>query len=216
VFRYGKAGLPLAFFGMLGFIFFSIDQIVLKYFWGYDIVGHYALAARIISGLALLAGIVGTVVFPHLARSRGNRVHSRVQIRFYVALLGGCGTLAGTAGAATAPFLVPWIFGSAYAPSVFVFQILCVLLPFLFMTHVLDFMLIAYHKQSQDLLLTLFAAVCNVILAFVLIPKFGPAGAAWATVVSQVLNFLLTALYTKRLLWSDPGPASEPTGAMIY
>ncbi len=51
-------GMPLALFGLLGYIFFSSDQVVLGYFRGTESVGFYSVATRAVFVVNTLSGVV--------------------------------------------------------------------------------------------------------------------------------------------------------------
>ncbi len=59
-----------------------------------------------------------------------------------------------------------------------------------------------YFKQSkkmkESMIIAILLAGTNIILNFLLIPVFGAYGAAYATILSFILGFVLSYLYTKR------------------
>ena len=46
---------------------------------------------------------------------------------------------------------------------------------------------------------TILGAVTDIAMNFILIPKFGGLGAAWAAVISQVVSTYLSSVFSKRL-----------------
>lgn len=65
-----------------------------------------------------------------------------------------------------------------------------------------------YFKQSKQMMANMYiaisAAIMNIILNFILIPRFGPFGAAYATILSMALPFLLSYWYTKKYCYFVP------------
>ena len=59
-------------------------------------------------------------------------------------------------------------------------------------------------KMKEVMVIALLIAGINVILNFLLIPNFGAYGAAYATILSFILGFVLSYLYTKRFCFFIP------------
>ena len=64
------------------------------------------------------------------------------------------------------------------------------LLPFSLMK-LLGSALIATHNQMADLVINAVVLVVNVCLKLVLIPRYGPVGAAWATIAAVTLALVM-------------------------
>jgi O-antigen/teichoic acid export membrane protein len=99
----------------------------------------------------------------------------------------GVGGLLALAALATASFILPLLFGPAYASSAPVLQVLYLAVPALYAN-----MIGGLVARSLDLERTAVAwmALCvllNVALNAVAIPLWGPLGAAWSSVASQTL-----------------------------
>lgn len=188
---YIKNGTPLALFGMLGVIFFNTDQIMLGKFQGVEAVGYYSVATKVISILIIFSGFFLTSLLPQIAsnvndKSRLKRIFKLSAIfllvtNFFLFLL--------------TFFLAPIItivFGSQYYPSIQPLRLLSLLLLLLPLTQFLDHFLFAINKQWQDFFITLFVALINLLLNFILIPQYSIFGAIYATLISQVINLVLT------------------------
>jgi O-antigen/teichoic acid export membrane protein len=78
-------------------------------------------------------------------------------------------------------------------------QILLLLLPLAFVRNVSQGALLAHGRQDQMLRTVAWAAATNVGLNLLLIPRWGLAGAAWATVATEGVRTVLAALYALRL-----------------
>jgi O-antigen/teichoic acid export membrane protein len=66
-------GLPLALFGMLGFVFFTTDQIILGKLKGVEAVGYYSIATKIVLILTTFPYLFLTSLLPQLAQSVSNK-----------------------------------------------------------------------------------------------------------------------------------------------
>lgn len=190
---YIKSGLPLAFFGVAGFIFFSSDQLFVKYFFGVEQVGYYSLATRVIYAAILIPNLIVSVLFPVFARMVGEKrsVHAFFQKGFFgLLILGG---VSGILIFLAEPILL-WM-APQYSPALPILNVLVFILIFLFPSLWSDFVLIAFHKQRQDFFITIFAAALNLFLNLLLIPILGILGAAYASIISQVVNTSATYVY---------------------
>ena len=77
------------------------------------------------------------------------------------------------------------------------FQIVVAFFPFYLLLNVMNSMIRADGSPTYAMIAMLTGAVTNIILdpVFIFVLKWGIAGAAWATVIGQVLSFLVCAAY---------------------
>lgn len=181
-------GLPLALFGLLGYVFFSSDQVVLGYFKGTENVGFYSVASRAVFVVNTLAGVVMGALYPYLASRVDNRALMKklfpLAILFFLIL----GSLAALVSSVFSP-LLPLVFGREYLQSVPIFQLLVWILVFMFPTVFLDHFLLAYNRQWQNFLITAGCALFDLVLNLIFIPQYGMLGAGLSSIFGQLLNF---------------------------
>lgn len=185
-------GFSLSLFGISSYIFFSTDQLVLKYFSGFNEVGIYSLASRLILALIIIPPLINAVLLPQMSIDKNN--YSKIRrylLASSIALL-----LAALACVAFiiifSPLIVGVFFGVDYLPAIPVLKILSLIIVPLFVVSILDYFLIVYNMQLYDFFLTLFAAIVNLVLNIILVPNLGMSGAAVASIVGQYLNMFLT------------------------
>ncbi len=186
-------GLPLTFFGIIGFLFFSVDQIILGKLKGMEIVGYYAIDSRIVLVLNSFILIFLTALLPQIALNIDNKERMKVIIRksFYVILFLGFFFFL------LIYFLSDYltlILGDKYLNSVYPLKLLSLVLLILPLISLFDNLLFILNKQWQNFYITFFCAFVNLILNFLLIPSFSLYGAIYATIISQILNLILTYL----------------------
>lgn len=193
-----KSGLPLALFGIAGYLFFSADQLFIEHFLGIESVGYYALATRGIYAAMVLPSLFVSVLFPVLSRLTTNR--QRLSEVFYKSL--GALFAGGVVVAGLIVVLRQFILLAApqFTLSLPIISVLAWILVFMFPSVLLDNVLVALNKQKQDFFLTLGAAILNVFLNILWIPKFGVLGAAYASILSQALNTIVTFVYARSVL----------------
>lgn len=177
--------------GLASTLYHQIDIIILRSLLGeIPAIGHYAVATRIHDGLLLLATPVVLMLF---RRMRTLAVQPGADTRFSRnAVIGALliGIVLAMAGWIIGPWIVGMLFGNAYADGAHkLIQLLFLALVFALPNYVLEQNAIA--TQHERLLAVSFfvAIAANVALNFYLIPAMGVEGAAWATILTEVLLF---------------------------
>jgi O-antigen/teichoic acid export membrane protein len=190
-------GLPLALFGMLGFVFFTTDQIILGKLKGVEAVGYYSIATRIILILTTFPSLFLISLFPQLALSVSDKERLRNIFKKSIPFILLMSFLLFAFVLIFADFL-PLLFGQRYIPSIQPLKFLSIILLILPLTNLFDNFLFSINKQWQDFFITLFCALLNVALNFLLIPQYSIFGAIYATLISQFINLILTSLLSYR------------------
>jgi O-antigen/teichoic acid export membrane protein len=190
-------GLPLALFGMLGFVFFTTDQIILGKLKGVEAVGYYSIATRIVLILVTFPSLFLASLFPQLALSVSNKERLKNIFKKSILFIFLMSFLLFVFILIFADFL-PLLFGQKYIPSIQPLKLLSLILLLLPLTNLFDNFLFSINKQWQDFSITLFCALLNVALNFLLIPQYSIFGAIYATLISQFINLILTSLLSYR------------------
>lgn len=199
-----RAGAPLAIFGVVSSLLFSIDQVVLGHTRSPEEVGQYALAARIML-LTLVVPQTGVMAFfPYLVRIAGSRRSRTVTAYATAALLLGGIAVTGFVIVA-APVIIRLVGGPAFVATVPVLRHLAWVAVLVFPLTVLDYYLIAHGRQLANAVVTGLALVANVTLNLVLIPRFGVSGAVQATLLSQTVNLVLTGALAAMVMRKSEG-----------
>jgi O-antigen/teichoic acid export membrane protein len=194
-----KDGFPLSLFGITSYLFFSTDQIVLHLFRGDYETGVYSFSARIILALAAVPSLVNTVLLPYLSRYKSNKMVIIRIIKYGLGLLCLLSIFLITLVYSIGPYFIRW-FKPQYVTALPLLKLSSLTLLFTFTVSILDFVMLTYNYQKQDFLLTLKAGICNLVLLFILVPKYGVYGVIIASMISQLLNLFLTGKYVLRIL----------------
>ena len=109
----------------------------------------------------------------------------------------------------TAGFIVPGVWGSQYRDSVPILRVLILALPAVYLGFVSIFMANALHLEKKVLPIMLTCVFVNVLLNMISIPKWGPLGAAWTTVISETLLASWLVGLIARELKTRSSPASK-------
>ncbi len=186
---------PLAFTEVFALIYNQIDSVMMGIFGFITEVGWYNAAYKVALGAVLPVMLISKVFFAPLASSfeESKQKFQKIwdyflQVVFIIALPLTIG------GIILAPKIIDFLYGSGFYPAVFALQILLVMTFFLYLNYSFNRLLIAVHKQTSIFEISLAGAGLNVILNFLLIPKYSLYGAALATVVTFIAMFALFIL----------------------
>ncbi|MEJ7567603.1 MAG: polysaccharide biosynthesis C-terminal domain-containing protein [Gaiellaceae bacterium] len=178
--------LPIHLSNVSQFLLLRADQLLLFALAGSAAVGYYAVAVNIVEVLWYLPSVAGVVSLPLLSGD-GSHAEKSEMLLYALRLSIWLAALGGALCALTAPLVVPLLFGPAFAPTVFPLEIL---LPGIVAGGVIRVgtaALIACGKLNHLLRVTLLALGVNILLAVLMIPFWGAAGAAAASTVSYML-----------------------------
>ncbi|MCS7184052.1 MAG: oligosaccharide flippase family protein [Patescibacteria group bacterium] len=193
-------GTPLLFFGILGFIFFSTDHIILGKLRGYEELGYYSVASKVILNFNLIISFFLGALLPHLAEFKNDferikKILNKVFLTNFFVYLGLI-----LIAFILSQSLLNFFLGSKYEASIGIFKFLLFYTLLLSFISILDNILFIYNYQWQNFFITLICAVLNLILNLILIPYQGMYGAALATYFSQTLNLILSYYLVKKIL----------------
>jgi O-antigen/teichoic acid export membrane protein len=104
---------------------FQLDQAIVGLFISQAALGIYVVAVAFTNLPRFVAQSVGLVAYPHVAASRGDRGQAREILKFTALTLVLCGSIVGVTEFAL-PFIVPRLFGHAFASAVGVARILLI------------------------------------------------------------------------------------------
>ncbi len=176
---------PLLLSGMAIMVYMKIDQIMLGQMLGDNAVGIYSAAVRISEVCYFVPMMIVASVFPSIleARKRDETQYLQRLQRLYDLMVWLSLAIALPMTFISTPIVVA-LFGATYVESGAVLAIHIWASVFVFLGVASNQWFVAENRQILSFQRTLLGALVNVILNFVLIPNFGPMGAAVATVVA--------------------------------
>jgi len=162
---------------------YRIDIVMLERLGSAAELGQYATGVTIAELLWQLPSVLGVVIFSHRASSQDGaaftqQVAKLLRVILLVAVLGG-GVLWAVAG-----FLMPAIYGDAFAPSAEVVRLLMPGVVAFTLFKVLNMDLAGRGRPLVSLTVMGPAVILNIILNLALIPARGANGAALASTIS--------------------------------
>ncbi len=187
-------GLPFVFFTLVVSLYSRVDIVMLKFMMGYDVVGWYGTAYKIYDVATVFPAVLFIpALFPILSRlySSGNSDKLRIFFNKTIRILFSFGLMLSLFFIFFAPIMVISFFPPSFMPSVLAMRILILTLVVASLSILFNNLLIIQNKEKTALKLIVISAIINVLLNVVLIPKYSLYGAAWATVIAEVVYLFL-------------------------
>ncbi|MDP2650485.1 MAG: flippase [bacterium] len=183
-----SASLPISIAGILGGLMINTDIVLLGWLTDARQVGLFTAAQKPILFLYLIPSFIAGGIFPTLARLVAqDQEKSRLLISkgltatFLFALPITAGLLLASGD------IVRLLYGNDYLPAIFAFQILAGTIFIMFPVSILHNAIFAYDRQKFLMRVSVVGVALNAILDLILIPFWGIAGAALATLCTQAI-----------------------------
>lgn len=185
--------------GLSAMLFMRLDQIMLESLKGNAAVGVFAVAARLSEAWYFIPVSLVASAFPKIVLSRTNPQIYYSQISRLMVALVALSYAAGIGAVLLSRPLVSWLYGSSYSESatVLCIHIWCGL--FVGFGQLSGAWLVAERRLVLNLYRNLFGLAVNIPLNYILIPIFGPIGAAWSTLLAMVSAYYLFDLFKVEL-----------------
>lgn len=189
---------PLLLSGMAIMVYMKIDQIMLGQMLGDDAVGIYSAAVRISEVWYFIPMMIVASVFPAIleAKKRDEAQYlQRLQRLYYLMVWLSVAIAIPMTFVSTSVVIA--LFGQAYAESGPILAIHIWASVFVFLGVASSQWFVAENRQILSFQRTALGAFINMTLNYILIPKFGVLGAAYATVLAQASVCLFYDLLQK-------------------
>ncbi len=185
-FSFLKDSCPLIIGGILTIIHVRIDQVMIKNILGNTENGYYSVAIRLVEMFTFVSILLNQSLFPALiveGKLRLDRLYRLYQLQFY------SGFLIAFFIIFFAHYLTVGLYGIVYAPVeiLLILSVLRVPLTSLAMARGSFIAINNYFKYSTIVLVE--SAFVNILLNYLMIPKFGSKGAIFATIISSAFVF---------------------------
>lgn len=194
-----REGVSFGLGGIFYLVNLRVDVVVMTSFLAASVVGVYAAAYKIVSTIYFLPAIISAVVIPRLFRystedADRHRRTAQTVLR-YQSLLGGL--IAGCLFLASGP-VIRLLYGTRFAGAAPLLRLLCWLLVVQTMSYPLGDALTTVDRNGQRVTITGVAAGLNLGVNLLVIPRYGPAGAALVTLGTEVFTLLAFVVLVRR------------------
>ncbi len=184
-----KTSYPMMFAASIGLLYSLQDQYFIKYFLGEYELGLYAVGIKFVLILVVLPTLISNVFYPSLVSKyhADKYVEYNNQLQAMYLLFFILGLILYSFLYFSSEMIVIKLFGDEFKDSVLIMQIYSLLLVVSFFQSLNNKVLILNDLQSVIFKRATFALIINAVLNFIMIPKFGIKGAAYSTVMSEIL-----------------------------
>lgn len=214
---------PFGLMGLMGAIMINTDMIMVGFLRTIQEVGLYSAAQRPIQLLYLIPGLLAVPLFPAMSRLAGDKTTftNILGKAIRVVLLAAFPLAIGGAVAGRETMLL--LFGNEYLQATSVFQILAVTFIITFPSTIVGNAIFATNREKNLIVYAILGISGNFLFNLLLIPQFGIVGAAWSTVITQIISngyawfkmrsYLNLALFLK--LWKIAVASATMTLAVL-
>ena len=194
------SGLPFALTSVFYIIYYSIDMVMLNQLNGAYITGLYNSAYKLISVLTLFYTVYSSVIYPVMSKLFKDAdlllhfsFNKSIKYLLLVTIPLSIATLFYSSD------VIILCFGTQYVEAAPVLQILIWTVSFLFANGACSMLLNSSHKEVSVTKVYFFAAIFNILLNLILIPRYSVYGAAFATVLSEIFILILELYMISRI-----------------
>lgn len=190
---------PLIFAGLMIMLYNRIDQIMLGNMLGEKAVGLYSAAVRLAEFWYVFPGLILQSLFSTIVTSKekGAEIYARVMQKVFDAM-----------ALFSALFVVPlfisssWlielIYGKAYEGAGPLLAVYVLSGIFVMIGHAREYWIATENLMRFSLYSSIVGAVINILLNLILIPRFGPIGAAYATLFALITGSYLVNMVSSK------------------
>lgn len=196
-----RKSLPFALYSIFYLMYFEIDKLMLYQMKDAASVGVYQAAVVLAYKVLILSDAVGTAIFPRIVAYGNSEPEKYKKLTF---LSVGLMLLLGIISALTIFWLAHWIINiiyhsAEYDLSVQILRVIIWVLPFMFVTKIFSFLLIAKDHQNTLAGIYFLIVLVNIGTNLILIPSHGAIGAAVATLLSESFGMALFLFFYNKM-----------------
>jgi O-antigen/teichoic acid export membrane protein len=178
-------GWPLIVSTVVAMLYLRLDQVMLGYLTSFEQVGTYAVAVRIVEATYIVPTAIAVAVFPAIVKSRDldAAIYSARMQALYDATLWAA-ILIAVPVSLLAPFIVRLLVGAQYEAAGPVLAVLAWMPIWTFLAFVRQRWFFAENALWTGAAMEMAGCMVNIAANLLLIPRYGAAGAAFASLIS--------------------------------
>lgn len=196
-----KEAWPLALANIFVIIYFRIDTVMLSLIKGDQPTAWYNASYLLIFSLTFVAYVIMMSIYPRLSQlAKNSLTDMKILYRKTLLLIAFAGFSVLAIAVAISKYLIPFVYGLEFRPAIRVFFILSLAVFFSYLAQVWFYTLNALGRQGVYTWATGLGMVLNIGLNLLWIPKYSFIGAAWATVVTELVTGAIIYVACERIL----------------
>lgn len=182
-------------------VYAILDTLMLGFMKDYSEVGYYNCATHISKALVPIATSLAAVVLPRIAQLNETRKWDEINMLMNktFSVVGFLSVPIAFGVIAIAPVFVPLFFGEQFYGTIIPLQIIIltvIVIGFNNLTGLQILLGLGFDKLFLYSIIT--GAISNLTLNFMLIPKFGASGAAFSSVVAEIIILLVMIVFINK------------------
>ena len=178
---------------LLNLVFLNADILILGAMSTAHEVGRYSVACRPLYVMFTAFWLLTDVLYPHIAAVKDSS-HARSALLQWLLVLAAASAVCAAVLGFLAPRILTVIYGSPMGATG-LFRVLLIAMPLDFCFSLLWTVLVSRGYDRFVLYALATAAVSNVLLNWIFVPRFQAEAAAWATVASYTVLFGLMLIF---------------------
>lgn len=203
--RLMRGSLPFVIAGIMTVIYGHMDRIMIKHLLNSNgQVGFYSAALAICSIIGFIPIAILDSARPLIVEAK-NESEEKYYKKFEMLLFGiiWICVLYSVFIMIFAKPIVYLLYGDAYKPAVMCLRISVWYTAFSYLGNAKDLWLVCENKKNYVMIFYIIGTVCNLVMNFIFIPLCGINGAAFATLMTQIItNFIVPLLFKKTRAYS--------------
>ena len=177
---------------LAGTLVFRADLLVVNHFRGASEAGVYSLASQMATLLMMLPSVIATLLFPRVTAEQDQTGSTTCVVARHTTLV----MLLCCLAAVPLSLLLPVVYGSAFSDAT---TQLLILLPGVFLIGLQSVLVQHFNAMGLPKTVPVFwviTLVINLIMVFLMVPRYGARGAAFASTISySLISFLMIGYF---------------------
>lgn len=182
-------------------IYTLLDTTMLSFLCTDSVVGYYSNTIKLIKVVTSIITAIASILLPRFSSLYREGKYEEINIitNFVFKIMLIFSIAAGVGMFILSPYIIPTFFGESFIPAIPIARILSIMI-FVqaFSTLLGTQILIMAGDEKKMFFSTLVPAIVNVCMNMLLIPMFNAEGAAFASVVSEVICTVMTFLFARK------------------
>jgi len=180
-------------------VYYHIDIVMLGKMKGEEVAGWYGVSYHLFFALATIPGAFLSAIFPVLSRffMESEELLKKAYQKSFKVLV-GVGIPASVGSFLLSEKIILFLFGPQFQQSIAALKILSLFIIISYLNGLAGYFLTSTNRQALTAKIIAATTGINVFLNFILIPRYSYIGAAYATVVSEVLFLAFFFVFTRK------------------
>jgi len=184
-----KISIPIGITSFFSLLYFKIDTFMLSILKSTSEVAFYGVAYKMFENILMLWGFYMASAYPILSSTLNNKKEFNLFFKKNIkdALFGSIVIV--LFFYVLAPYIVKYLAGNNFLESISALKILLLATPFLFVNNIIYHVFLLKEKMWMLVWIFISSLIFNVIINFVIIPKYSFIGTSYTTLATEIFIF---------------------------